>query len=29
MKVRHIPCTKIIEHLGSEALTGVLVHKYI
>jgi len=25
MKVRRITCTKIIEHLGSEALTGILV----
>ena len=23
----HIKCTKVIEHLGSEALTGILVHK--
>jgi len=29
MKVRHITCTKIIEHLGSEALTGILVQTYI
>jgi len=29
MKVRHITCTKIIEHLGSEALTVILVQKYI
>jgi len=28
-KVRHVTCTKIIEHLGSEALTGILVQKYI
>jgi len=28
MKIRHITC-KIIEHLGSEALTGIFVLKYI
>jgi len=26
---RHIKCTDMIEHLGSEALTGLLVQKYI